>query len=473
MGGLIGDGVASLLAGAIDSIMKAIWSAAVFLLRAAFGLVDSLTTFEVAGPDGQPAATSPIVTIWPTLRWISFAVALGLFFWQLTLAMVRGGRGMWRVAAGPAAYGIAMAITVGAVGLLLAASDGITAVLLHQGLSSDTFAGILDNPTLAGGIGSSTPPSGWEVAGATVDATTSAVLLALIAIFALIPASIGFFLEMLFRQAAILVLVATVPLTAAGLLTNSTSSWFWRCLRWILAAVLMKPALVLLLVLGVNMVGAPTGFIGLLIGVGVLLVALVAPFTLYRLLAFVDPNTNAGAATRAWIQPSSLVPGFGGGSAGGGGDVASISEANVARFDAAAASSSSGSAAAPAAAGSSAGAGAATGSAAGAGAAGGAAAAAGPAGLAVLAAQKAGAAVQAVNNAVPNLANAAADYAGTHMDAAGIGHPGHGGGRPSGAGGGDHGGGAPVPEPPAPALAPLEPVPDPEPVTVSVGRADI
>ena len=61
----------------------------------------------------------------------------------------------------------------------------------------------------------------------------------------------------------------------------------------------MKPALALVLVVGVNVLSAPTGVAGLIAGAGVLLVALFAPFTVYRLLAFVDPGTNAGAAARA------------------------------------------------------------------------------------------------------------------------------------------------------------------------------
>ena len=52
-------------------------------------------------------------------------------------------------------------------------------------------------------------------------------------------------------------LIATVPITAAGLLANTTATWFWRSLRWMLAAILMKPALALVLVVGVNMLSGP------------------------------------------------------------------------------------------------------------------------------------------------------------------------------------------------------------------------
>ena len=59
-------------------------------------------------------------------------------------------------------------------------------------------------------------------------------------------------LEIIWRQAAILVLVATIPITAAGLLAHTTASWFWRGLRWTLAAIAVKPVLALIVVIGLS-----------------------------------------------------------------------------------------------------------------------------------------------------------------------------------------------------------------------------
>ena len=132
-----------------------------------------------------------------------------------------------------------------------------------------------------------------------LDATARSVTLGVVALVGVIPASFGFALESVFRLAAFLVLVATAPISAAGLLSDATAAWYWRGLRWAVAAAVMKPALALVLVVGVNVLSAPTGVAGLIAGAGVLLVALFAPFTVYRLLAFVDPGTNAGAAARA------------------------------------------------------------------------------------------------------------------------------------------------------------------------------
>jgi hypothetical protein len=307
----------------VDRIMKAIWAAAMWLLRTAFELVDGLGGFRdgsaLVDASGRPSPAAPFYALWPTLMWIGGAVAVGLFLWQLTLAMVRGGAGFWRVASGPVAYGVATALTLGVVAALVGAAEGLTVLLLQRGLAADNFRTILDHPSL----GLSDNPN----LDSSIDATARALLLGMIALFGLLPAAIGFLLQMLFRQAVIIVLVATVPITAAGLLANTTAVWFWRALRWMLAAVLMKPALALVLVVGVNMLSGPTGVGGLFAGTGVLLISLFCPLVLFRLLAFVERGPQFAGAARsgaaAGVIPSGALTGF------------ALGQVNTARFDAA------------------------------------------------------------------------------------------------------------------------------------------
>ncbi|AEA28828.1 hypothetical protein Psed_6747 (plasmid) [Pseudonocardia dioxanivorans CB1190] len=331
----LGDAFESAFNTILDSIMKAIWSASVWLLRTALELVDGLLAFNtnLAGADGKPAAGSPFSAVWPTLLWIAGAVALGLFFWQLAVTVLRGGVGFWRVASGPVAFGVACALSLGVVTVLLGGADGLTQLLLQKGLASDNFVGILDGAKL-GQVFTDTPPD----LGDQVDGSARSVVLGIVSVFGVIPAAIGYLLEMVFRQAVILVLVATLPITAAGLMTNTTSSWFWRALRWTIAAIVLKPALALVLVIGVNMLGQPSGIGGLLAGAGVLLVSLFCPLAVFRLLAFVEPGTAAGATFRSNLSAAS-----GSGSSGSAGAAAgesSAEESNTSRFDAASSGSS-------------------------------------------------------------------------------------------------------------------------------------
>ena len=319
----IEDALNSFSGSVIDRLMKAIWAAAMWLLRTAFALMDGIGGFRDGSPlvdgAGRPSPAAPFFAVWPTLIWIGGAVAVGLFLWQLTLTMIRGGAGFWRVASGPVAYGVATAMTLGVVAALVGASEGLTVVLLQRGLAADNFRTILDHPNL----GFSDNP----VLDSSIDATARALLLGMIALIGLLPAAVGFLLQMLFRQAVIIVLIATVPITAAGLLANTTATWFWRSLRWMLAAILMKPALALVLVVGVNMLSGPTGVGGLLAGAGVLLISLFCPLVLFRLLAFVEHGNrftgSAGVAPAVAGGPSIGADAF-------------SEQINTARFDAAA-----------------------------------------------------------------------------------------------------------------------------------------
>src|SRR4051812_8752111 len=346
--------LSAVLGSVIDMIMTGIWVAAVGMLRGAFQLVDTFTTVEFVGVDtvtvgidGAVRPLSPLGAVWPVLRGLSLAIAVGLFFVQLAATMLRGGRGVFRLVTGPFAYAVAVAMTAGGITLLFAAADGLTTVLLRQGLRADGFVGVLDSDA-AQAVFSPAPTldpvdPGRAARGAEAtsqfDATARSVTLGVVALVGVIPASFGFALESVFRLAAFLVLVATSPISAAGLLSDATAGWYWRGLRWAVAAAVMKPALALVLVVGVNVLSAPTGVAGLIAGAGVLLVALFAPFTVYRLLAFVDPGTNAGAAARANFSRHSQrgrsdggqgEPGAGDGEGGGGAEAA-----HAARFDAA------------------------------------------------------------------------------------------------------------------------------------------
>lgn len=333
----LGDTIESAFDTILDSIMNAIWSASVWLLRTALELVDGLLAFNtnLAGADGKPAAGAPFSTVWPTLLWIAGAVALGLFFWQLAVTVLRGGVGFWRVASGPVAFGVACALSLGVVTVLLGGADGLTQLLLQKGLSSDNFVGILDGAKL-GKVFTDTPPD----LGDQVEGSARSVVLGIVSVFGIIPAAIGYLLEMVFRQAVILVLVATLPITAAGLMTNTTSSWFWRALRWTIAAIVLKPALALVLVIGVNMLAQPSGIGGLLAGAGVLLVSLFCPLAVFRLLAFVEPGTAAGATFRSNLSSASGPSGSGSAGAADGGS--SAEDSNTSRFDAASSGSSGG-----------------------------------------------------------------------------------------------------------------------------------
>lgn len=313
-----------MVASAFENAMRAIWDGALTLLKGAFTIADDFSKFPVS------TETGPVSVLWPLMLWISGVLALGLFFWQLTVSVLRGGRGFMRVVTGPVQYGIALAVTVGAVTTFLVAADTITTVIMQYGLRSENFTDALT----AGEKGTITLLDVHQDG-------IKAVVLGLVAFFGVLPAAVTYLFEMLFREAAIYVLVATVPISAAGLLAGSTAKWYWTTLRWMLAAIAMKPVLALTLALGVAISGGSQGLSGLLAGVGVLLISALCPYVLFRLFSFVDPNSDAGQAIREGFEKTGLpsgpgdvgLDGAGRGNAGGDGGGGAQEDATEDRFD--------------------------------------------------------------------------------------------------------------------------------------------
>lgn len=466
---LVGGSLGDIAQNAFSDAMQAVWDSAIWLLKGGFDIADTVSRVEpgaitgndadnpdpIPRPDGTlPPPPAPpegaetaadLGSLWSTMIWLAALIALGLFFYQLASVAVRGGRGMFRAVTGPVQFGVALAVTTGAVAVLLTGADGLTTLFLSNLGEQGSFTAILDTPAVADRFGDNPD------LGADVEDGVRSMILGIAALFGVIPAAIGFALAMIFRAAAIMVLIATIPIAAACLISDSTASMFWRVVRWLLAAVLMKPALALVVVIGVNIMSRTQGVAGLLAGTAVLLISLFCPMVLYRLLAFVDPGTGAGIAVRS-----------GGGSRGvgePGGDNGTSEMINNARatqkaYDIGSGSSSSsgaaggelgGSTAATggASGGAGAGAGAAAGGAGGGAAAGGGAVSGGAVAAGAGVAGGAGAAAVVGGYLATKAAGqAAGGYGSSQMAQTGIGHPGPApasGGQISSAAGGAYG----------------------------------
>ncbi|WIV52844.1 hypothetical protein [Amycolatopsis nalaikhensis] len=284
LGQVAGGAVGVVADGILEPLMAATWAAALFLLRTAFQLVDQFSVLTVSTTDG------PVSILWPMTLWISGVIALGMFFWQIITTVARGGRGFVRLITGPIQYGIALAVTVSVVAAFLAAADGLTQAILSTGLRVENFRDALNM-------------TGFTDA---LSDEVKNVVLGLTGAFGVIPAALGFAFEAVFREAAIYVLVATIAIAAAGLVADATARWYWKVVRWGVVAIVMKPALAFVLVLAVAIVGGAQGLSGLLAGIGVLFVALLVPLVLFKLFAFVDPDSDPQGAFRDKLADAGL-----------------------------------------------------------------------------------------------------------------------------------------------------------------------
>jgi type IV secretion system protein TrbL len=159
----------------------------------------------------------------------------------------------------------------------------------------------------------------------------------------------------------LIILVATSPISAAGLVSDVGKVWFWKTLRWFFACLLISPCAALLLGIGVKLSNdainhtpppcAPNNCDNLdwlmhhaaqmtdwqhahnsstagmaIVGCIVIAIDAVCPLILFRLLAFVEPGTASGAALRqSWSDAGGMSGIMSGGKQSSGSSAATAS----------------------------------------------------------------------------------------------------------------------------------------------------
>ena len=322
-----GDAVKQSLADTFTSMMMALWSAGLWLIEMVFGVIDRFVTPDVTDPG--------LSRLYGTTLWMSFVTALVIGLIQIGLAAIRqDGRNLGALVVGVAQYGAVVTMWVTVCGVLILGCAGLTKGLLHEMLGIDGFAGYAASAGLPN----------------QVTGTVQAAVLGLCSMLLLVPAAFGYLLITLVREAALLILTATMPMAAAGALGDGTRAWLWKSIRWFVAACLTAPLLALVVGLGVQIsraafpdapkfdgaraAGATTGAraetstqlasqvaqqhvgdsasnVGMaVVGCVILLVACFCPMALFRLLAFVDPGTSSGASFRSTMAANGGVSGL-------------------------------------------------------------------------------------------------------------------------------------------------------------------
>ena len=303
IGGIIdglGGAAASIAGEAFDAAMKAIWTFATSLLTGVLTVID-----KYMAPNLDPVK-GPLAGLMPAALWLGGVVAVVMAFVQIGRSVMAGGRGFARLGIGFGQYVVATVAGLGILATSVAASDSLARDILMTGLGIDSWAGINDKNSILQN---------------TVNGV-SGVGLGLIALLCVIPAALGYVVEALVRDAGILILGGTIPILAGGLLSDATRRWFWTGLRWVIALVLFTPTVAFTVTLGMRLAEGAAGAngsqqdatqaaVGAVVAGMVLIISLACPLAMFKLFAWVDPNTLSGASVRGFFA------GRGAGSAGG------------------------------------------------------------------------------------------------------------------------------------------------------------
>lgn len=170
--------------------------------------------------------------------------------------------------------------------LLLVVADQLSALIMAETFgSTEAFADRFANAVAL------TAPSG------------TAIPAALMLIFGLLSVIVGAILfgEMLFRHAAIVVIVAVSPIAAAGMVAGATADWWRKLVTAGVQLIFLKPVIVLVFAIGFGVAGESTDILGVLAGLVTLVLAAVAWPALARLCTWTSGHIGEAGGFTAFL----------------------------------------------------------------------------------------------------------------------------------------------------------------------------
>ncbi|MFG1650600.1 hypothetical protein ACGFIE_11765 [Micromonospora sp. NPDC049275] len=269
-GGII-DGAA---ANAWESVCRSFADAATSLLKTfadAFVAFPNLDLMSI----NQPLAIS---------RWLAMGIAALLLLLQVVRTVAtRDGSPLAQGLVGAGKAVLAFLVTMVVANAALIAADEVSRGIINRSLGGND--GLKAKLTVLFQMGSVTGSSGSLM-----------LILALVGI----ALTLVLWFELLLRNAAIAVLLATSPIAAVGNMSETTQSWWSKLCGATIQLIILKPVIALVFAIGFGVLGDPTDptrakdVTTLLTGMLVLLMGVVAWPVIARFFTFATVQAAAG-----------------------------------------------------------------------------------------------------------------------------------------------------------------------------------
>jgi len=262
--------------GAWDEICLSFAAAADTLLKAFARAFTAIPPVDLSSPG--------VRNVYGICLGIAAVIAVLLLLGQvIRTAFTHDGSGLAEGLAGVGKTAAAFLLTLVIAAAAVTAADGLTTYIIDRSFGSATALTARITGLLS--FSGSAVPLGDQAAG-------SASLLLLLAIIGILLIIVLWF-ELLLRNAAIAVLVATSPIAAAGQVSAATRSWWPKMASATAQLIILKPVIALIFALGLELTGKSRDIETLLAGMLILLLAVVAWPVVARFLTF----TTAGAGS--------------------------------------------------------------------------------------------------------------------------------------------------------------------------------
>lgn len=270
---IVGNAVGSVASSAWDQLCQAFTDAAAQLLQA-FGKAFVAIPPVSLGSNG-------VRNVYAISLGLAATIAALLLLGQVIhTAVTHDGSGLAQGLTGVGKAALAFLLTLTIAATALEAADQLTRFIVTQTFGSTQALSARISSLVA-----------WNV---SVQAT---LLLIFAAIGILLTIVLWF--EMLLRNAAIAVLVATSPIAAAGQVSRTTQGWWPKLASATTQLIILKPVIAIVFCLGLSLTGRSTDVETLLSGMLVLVLAVVAWPAVARFFTFASVQVGGGAGLGA------------------------------------------------------------------------------------------------------------------------------------------------------------------------------
>lgn len=296
--------ISELASDALKEAARYIGKAVVWLLEEFAKVFNSSSTIDLSKV-GIGSATGVMTSL-------SLVVATFLLLLQFgKVALSQRGEPAVTALTGLAKWGVISSVYVLATQTALSWSDAVSTWIVNytfdgggSGEADATEAmqhqlGTLFGGLITGGGGAATVGTalitGEGVAAAAVGVIIVVGIICILAIAAL-------WLEVLLRQAGIMILVATMPVVLAGQLSDSTQEWWPKARNALIALILMKPMIVLCFAIGFGAMAEGQGVQNMFVGLVIFILACFAWPVLAKFMTF--STVGGGSAVASGLVSS-------------------------------------------------------------------------------------------------------------------------------------------------------------------------
>ncbi|WP_326690301.1 MULTISPECIES: hypothetical protein [unclassified Streptomyces] len=311
----VGDAIASLATDMLTKAAEYIGKSVVWVLKQFADAFNSWSTIDLA-----KTGIGPTMSIMTGLSVLLAAFLLLMQFGKLAIS--QQGSPLVTALTGLAKWAVILAVYVVAIQTALDWSDQLSTAIINETFDrggsgekdaqkamqqqlGELFAGL-------GAAGGTAAAGGALITGSGMVASSVGFII-VIGILCILAIG-GLWIEMLMRQAGLMILVAVMPLVLAGQMADSTREWWPKARNAVISLILMKPVIVICFSIGFNAMSHGDGARNVLVGLLIFILSCFAWPVIARFMTFTtngDGNsTTSGLIGAVGSNMSAMFAGY-------------------------------------------------------------------------------------------------------------------------------------------------------------------